>query len=145
MDKSFFENLFSKVQNPARVKVQLYDDKYYMIISSENTNDTMDWYAVNSNVVEDALQKEGMTWCYVFETAPQKSPCIYMFFAKDISIKTLEKDLQEIHESLPEGSNLYFECTSFSSIDIAQYDGSITVLERELINHASDVLRVYEP
>lgn len=145
MDKSFFESLFSKVQNPARVSVKLYDDKYYMIISSENTNDTMDWYAVNSNVVEDALQKEGMTWCYVFETAPQQSPCIYMFFAKDISIKALEKDLQEIQESLPEGSNLYIECAPFLSIDLDQYNGATTVLEHVLINHSSEVFRVYQP
>ena len=145
MDKSFFENLFSKVQNPARVKVQLYDDKYYMIISSENTNDTMDCDAVYSKVVEDALRKNGMNWCYMFETFPQQSPCIYMFFCKDLSMEILKEDLQEIQEELPKGSNIYMDCESYSNIDVAQYDDSITVLEEVLIKHASEVFRVYEP
>ena len=145
MDRSFFETLFSKVLNPARVKVQLYDDKYYMIISSENTNDTMDWFAENSKVIEDALQNEGMKWCYVFETNPQQRPCIYMFFCKGLSMEILKEDLKEIQEELPEGSNLYMEFEPFSNIDVAQYDDSTTVLEQVLINHASEVFRVSEP
>ena len=58
MDRIFLESLMSKVQNPARVCVKFYDHKYYYIESVEQTNDTLGWYAINGNVVEEELEKK---------------------------------------------------------------------------------------
>ena len=145
MDRNFLESLMSKVQNPARVCIKWYDHKYYYIESEERTNDTLGWYHINSKVVEDALEENGYSWCYVFETAPEQSPIIYMFFAKGLTRDALEKEFRDMEESLPEGRNLYFEEEAFSAIDVDQYDNSISVFEQELFRKASEVFRVYEP
>lgn len=144
MDREFLEYLLSKVKNPARVCVKFYDHKYYYIESVERTNDTLGWYTINGNVVEEELEKEGYTWIYVFETAPNQSPIIYMFFGKSLSKEYLEEEFKNIEESLPEGRQIYFEEASFSEIDVDQYDNSITVLEKELYKKAGEVFRVYE-
>ena len=145
MDKLFIESLFSKLKNPARVCVKLFDNRYFVIASADNTNDTMGWFHINSNMVEDAVLKEGATWCYLFETAPKHTPCIYMFVGKGLSKEKLEEELREIRETLPEGRNFYYEDGSFSSIDVDQYDDSASVLEKELTRVAGDVFKVYEP
>jgi len=145
MDRSFLESLMSKVQNPARACVKWYDHKFYYIESAERTNDTLGWYHINSKVVEDALEEKGFSWCYAFETAPEQSPIIYMFFGNGMTQKTLEEEFGDSRESLPEGRSLYFEDAPFSSIDVDQYDNSRTVLEQELFRKASEVFRVYEP
>ena len=145
MDRSFLESLFAKVQNPARVCVKCYDNKYYYVESEERTNDTLDWYHLNSRMVEEELAKDGYAWCYVFETAPGQSPVIYMFFAKGLTKEALAGEFGEIVETLPEGRNLYFEDKPFSAIDVEQYDNSMTEFEQELSAKASEVFRVYEP
>ena len=134
----------SKVKNPARVCVKFYDRKYYYIESVERTNDTLGWYTINSNVVEEELEKEGYSWCYVFETAPEQSPIIYMWFAEGLTKENLEKELDDVKDSLPEGRQIFFEDAPFSTIDVDQYDNSMTVLEQELYKKASEVFRVYE-
>lgn len=134
----------SKVKNPARVCVKFYDRKYYYIESVERTNDTLGWYTINSNVVEEELEKEGYSWCYVFETAPEQSPIIYMWFAEGLTKENLERELDDVKDSLPEGRQIFFEDAPFSSIDVDQYDNSMTVLEQELYRKASEVFRVYE-
>ena len=144
MDRSFLESLMSKVKNPARVCVKFYDCKYYYIESVERTNDTLGWYTINSNVVEEELEKEGYSWCYVFETAPEQSPIIYMWFAKGLTKDDLEREFDDVNESLPEGRQIFFEDGPFSAIDVDQYDNSMTVLEQELFRKASEVCRVYE-
>jgi len=145
MNRSFLELLMSKVQNPARVCIKLYDRKFYFIESAERTNDTLDWYTINGNVVEEELEKEGFSWCYVFETAPKQSPIIYMWFAKGLTKEKLKEEFDYVKDSLPEGRHLFFEDNSFSTIDVDQYDNSITFLEKELYRKASEVFRVYEP
>ena len=55
------------------------------------------------------------------------------------------EELKESMERLPEGTKIYYETASFKSIDIADYDNSISELEKELTRRASDVFRVYEP
>ena len=134
----------SKVKNPARVCVKFYDRKYYYIESVERTNDTLGWYTINSNVVEEELEKEGYSWCYIFETAPEQSPIIYMWFAEGLTKENLEKELDDVKDSLPEGRQIFFEDAPFSTIDVDQYDNSMTVLEQELYKKASEVFRVYE-
>ena len=145
MDRSFLESLFSKVQNPSRVCVKWYDRKYYYVESEERTNDTLGWYHINSKMVEEALEGNGYSWCYVFETAPEQIPIIYMFFAIGLTKEAIVEEFGDMQESLPEGRNLYFEDARFSEIDVDQYDNNMTVLEQELFRRSSEVLRVYEP
>ena len=145
MDRFFLESLFSKVQNPSRVCVKWYDRKYYYVESEKRTNDTLGWYHINSKLVEEALEENGYSWCYVFETAPEQIPIIYMFFAIGLTKEALVEEFGDMQESLPEGRNLYFEDARFSEIDVDQYDNSMTVLEQELFRKSSEVLRVYEP
>ena len=144
MDRNFIESLMAKVQNPAKVCVKFYDHKFYYIESAEGTNDTLDWYAINSSVIEDELEKAGYNWYYVFETAPEQSPVIYMFFGKELSWETLEEVLNDIEKSLPEDREVFIENASFSTIDVDEYDNSISVLEEELYRKASEVFRTYK-
>ena len=51
MDRNFLESLMAKVQNPAKVCVKFYDNQFYYIESAEGTNNTLDWYAINSSVM----------------------------------------------------------------------------------------------
>ena len=145
MDNIFFELLLSKVKVPERVTIRMYDNKYPFVTSVENTNDTWDWFHVNSAVLEKILHEHGLTWCYIFETAPNKIPCIYMFFGQGLSKELMEEVMDEERNALEEGRKFWFEDDSFSSIDVEQYDNSISELERELRNKASDVFVVYEP
>ena len=91
------------------------------------------------------LEKSGLSWCYVIETAPQKSPCIYMFIGKGLTKEYVIDELEEGLANIPENIHLYFEDKPFSSIDIDDYDNSISEFEKELIRKASDVFKVYEP
>lgn len=145
MDKKYFASLFSKLQGPERVVVKFVEDRYAFIASTENTNDTIGWYYINSQIVENSLREKGLSWCYVFETEPEKSPCIYMFIGEGLTKEFIIEELKESMERLPEGTKIYYETASFKSIDIADYDNSISELEKELTRRASDVFRVYEP
>lgn len=145
MDKTFFETLLSNLENPERIKGFVYNSKYVVFQSAENSNDTLGWFHINSTDIEKSLKESGYSWCYLFETAPNQSPNIYMFIGKGLTQETLEEELKDIKKSLPEGRSLYFEEEAFSAIDVDQYDNSMTVLEQELFRKASEVFRVYEP
>ena len=145
MDKTFFKTLLSKVQNPERVAVNFVEDKYVFIASAENLNDIIDWFTINSNIMEENLEESGLSWCYVIETAPKKSPCIYMFIGKGLTKEFVIDELKDEMTNIPEDIHLYFEDNPFSSIVIDDYDNSISELEKELMRKASDVFKVYEP
>ena len=145
MDTAFYELLLSRTKVPERVAIRMYDNKYPFIASLENMNDTWDWFHVNNKALESFLDEHGLSWCYLFETAPQKTPCIYMFFGEGLSKEIMEEAMCEEINALEEGRHFYFEDDSFSSIDVDQYDNSISELEKELTRKASDVFRVYQP
>ena len=147
MEKNFFEFLLSRLIAPEKVVIRVIDSKCAFIDSIDSMNDSYDWFYVNSNLIEEALQKKGLAWCYMFETAPNKFPCIYMFIGEGLSKEyaiNVMNELKEITNTLPDDRNLYYEDVPFSSIDIDKYDNSITEFEQELTRKASDVFRVYE-
>lgn len=146
MDAQSYAKILSGIDiaNPDRIVCKIYDKKYLLIESAEQTNDTIGWYAINSKAIEKCLQANNLLWCYVIETAPKSQPFIYMFIGEDISREYLENEMKEATESIPEGRNYYIEEGSFASIDIDQYDDSKTVLEQEVFRKASEVFRVYE-
>ena len=143
MDKKFFSSLLLKVKSPERVAVNFVEDKYAFIASAENTNDTSDWFCINSNVIEEYLKKNNLSWCYVIEAAPKKSPCIYMFIGEGMTKEYIVEELKDGMRIIPKDIHLYFEENTFSSINIEDYDNSISEFEKILIRKASDVLRVY--
>ena len=147
MDAQSYAKILSGIDiaNPGRIVCKIYDKKYLLIESAEQTNDTIGWYAINSKAIEKCLQANNLLWCYVIETAPKSQPFIYMFIGEDISKEYLENEMKETAESIPEGRQIFFEDGPFSAIDVDQYDNSMTVLEQELFRKASDLLRVYEP
>ena len=147
MDAQSYAKILSGIDiaNPGRIVCKIYDKKYLLIESAEQTNDTIGWYTINSKAIEKCLQANNLLWCYVIETAPKSQPFIYMFIGEDISREYLENEMIEAAESIPEGRNYYIEEGSFDSIDIDQYDDSKTVLEQEVFRKASEVFRVYEP
>lgn len=145
MDKKFFEELLSKAKAPERVAVNFVEDKYVFISSAENTNDTIGWFSINSNIVEESLKKRGISWCYVIETATNRSPCVYMFIGNGLTKEYVKGELEGFMPRIPENIHLYFEDKSFSSIDIDDYNNSMSDFERELIRRASDVFNVLEP
>ena len=147
MDAQSYAKILSGIDiaNPGRIVCKIYDNKYLLIESAEQTNDTIGWYTINSKAIEKCLQANNLLWCYVIETAPKSQPFIYMFIGEDISREYLENEMIEAAESIPEGRNYYIEEGSFDSIDIDQYDDSKTVLEQEVFRKASEVFRVYEP
>ena len=145
MNLSFIESLLDKVVKPDRVEIKLLDRKFLLIQSAENTNDTIGWFHINSQALENEFEANNLSWCYVFETAPKQAPCIYMFAGENLSKEEIKAFLEDGEETLPEGREIYYEDISFSAIDIDQYDNSMTVLEQELFRKASEVFRVYEP
>ena len=145
MNLGFIESLLDKVARPERVEMKLLDRKYLLIQSAENTNDTIGWFTINSEILEAEFEANKLTWCYVFETAPNQAPCIYMFVGDKISKEGIKAFLEDDETAIPDGRELYYEDTSFSEIDVDQYDKSITLLERELFRKASEVFKVYEP
>ena len=145
MNLSFIESLLDKVVKPDRVEIKLLDRKFLLIQSAENTNDTIGWFHINSQALENEFEANNLSWCYVFETAPKQAPCIYMFAGEKLSKEEIKAFLEDGEETLPEGREIYYEDISFSAIDVDQYDNSRTVLEQELFRKASEVFRVYEP
>lgn len=145
MNLSFIESLLDKVVKPDRVEIKLLDRKFLLIQSAENTNDTIGWFHINSQALENEFEANNLSWCYVFETAPKQAPCIYMFAGENLSKEEIKAFLEDGEETLPEGREIYYEDISFSAIDVDQYDNSRTVLEQELFRKASEVFRVYEP
>lgn len=144
MDKSFWIEILSGLSSVDKIAVRSFDDKYYGIYSLENTNDTYDWFHINSQKLEDALQANGFSWCYLIETAPSATPFIYLFTGPGLTKKFVEEEIASLPTDVPEGRNIYFEDCSFSQIDIDKYDNSISALEEELLRKASDVFKVYE-
>lgn len=144
MDKNFWNTILSNLSSPDKVSVRRYEGDYYGIFSSENSNDTYDWFHVNSRQLELNLQDKGFSWCYVIETAPSATPFIYLFTSPNMSKDFIKHELNSYIEEMPKGRHVYFEDCSFSNIDIDKYDNSISALEKELYRKASDVFRVYE-
>lgn len=145
MNLEFVESLLDKVVKPERVEIKLLDRKYLLIQSAENTNDTIGWFTINSHILEEVFIANNLTWCYVFEVAPKQAPCIYMFVGEKLTKEDLKAFLEDGESTIPEGREIHYEDIPFYRIDLDQYDGNITYLEKELFRRASEVIRVYEP
>jgi hypothetical protein len=144
MDKKNFLSLIEKTENPSRVSVGALNEKTYIIMSTENTNDTWGWFHINSEMLEEAFIEMNLSWCYVFETAPKQLPCIYLYVGEGLTKDDVINDNRIAVETLPEGREIFFEKKQFSLIDTDKYNNSMTVLEKELRKVAGNVFEVYE-
>ena len=145
MNLDFIGSLLEKVAKPDRVEIKLLDRKYLLIQSAENTNDTIGWFHINSQTLEDEFEANNLSWCYIFETAPKQAPCIYMLIGEGLSKEEVKAFLEDGGSTPPKGHEIHYKDIPFSAIDVDQYDNSMTVLEQELFRKASEVIRVYEP
>lgn len=145
MEKDTIKTILSKLVNPERVHVLWAAEGLYAVIeSAENTNDTLGWFRHNSNNLEEGLEVAGLSWCYVFETAPNNPPLIYMYIGDDITKDFVMNEISDAIDCLPEGRELHIVDDSFSTLDADQYDNSITEMEKVAVRYASDVFRVEE-
>ena len=90
MDKHFFESVLSKLQAPERVKVLFIENQYVCILSADNTNDTFDWFHINS----DLLEKELSRFWPVFEVYPSSTKKRIIQYKK-LSIFRLKMNLPD--------------------------------------------------
>jgi hypothetical protein len=144
MDKKQLQELLDNTENSNRVIFELLCDGTLRIKSKNNTNDTWGWFHINSEMLEDAFRKMNLSWCYIFETAPQHKPIIYLLAGETMTREYAIKDNRVEVEMLPEGREMFFEAKPFSLIDKDKYDNSLTELEKLLRKSASDVIEVYE-
>ena len=144
MDTKQIYKLIGDTENPERVLFGFFDDGTLYIQSSENTNDTWGWYHINSERLEKGFVEMGLSWCYIFETAPRQKPCIYMLVGELVTKEYAIKESRVAIETLAKDRELYFENKSFSLIDKDKYDKSITELERVIRSASINIIEVYE-
>ncbi len=106
------------------VKVMWVAEKFFRIMSSENSNDTLDWFKTNAKKLEIGLAKAGYMWMYMFETIPHQAPMIYMFFDHDDPSKMVWTELMCALGTLPEDRRMYPVESRFEFIDLSKYDNT---------------------
>lgn len=130
---------------PERVKLLVKED-YDLLMSSENTNNTVDWFKVNASILEDGIKKMNRQWLYIIETCPDRRPFIYMFIFSLGEPKTLSQEIAEIKKTLPTDRQMVMTNTPFEMCEIDKYDNTpVPLLHQLLTEKASDVLEVLEP
>jgi len=103
MNLSFIESLLDKVVKPDRVEIKLLDRKFLLIQSAENTNDTIGWFHINSQALENEFEANNLSWCYVFETAPKQAPCITCLPGKIYPKKKLKHSWRMVRKHFQKG------------------------------------------
>ncbi len=144
MNRDFFASLFTRVQTPDRIAIRFVNDQYAYIESVDKDKDLVDWFCVNSNILEESLNEHNLSWCYLIETVPNERPDVYMLIGHDMTKEFVAEELKDSFNNLPENKQIYIKETPFSSIEIDDYDNSISEFDREFMRKASDVFKVYE-
>ncbi len=67
-----------------------------------------------------------------------------MLIGHDMTKEFVAEELKDSFNNLPENKQIYIKETPFSSIEIDDYDNSISEFDREFMRKASDVFKVYE-
>ena len=144
MNRDFFASLFTRVQTPDRIAIRFVNDQYAYIESVDKEKDLVDWFCVNSNILEESLNEHNLSWCYLIETVHNERPDVYMLIGRDMTKEFVAEELKDSFNNLPENKQIYIKETPFSSIEIDDYDNSISEFDREFMRKASDVFKVYE-
>ena len=143
MDEQEAKELLKTIYGPDMVNIHDYGyQDFYMLMSKENTNDLLGWFNANYKQLETNLEKKEYTWCYVIEydTKRKVSPCIYMFFGKDISQITVREFMHESLENASKELEYTFCEDSFKTIDQTPY---LSYFERMVLAASGDVFNVY--
>ena len=135
-------NVMKKTQNPGRIKVGLCVDRNFCgIFSRKGTNDTSDWYMVNSPMIESEIKKAGLSWYYLFETIKGDYPGVTMIIGENINAQTGRDLMTELLGYIPD--NDHFDDGTYK--DVCDNYREISALERVLTQESSTVIRILEP
>lgn len=142
MTQEQFDIITKGLVNPERVKVAVTPE-YDLLLSAENTNDTMEWFKINSESLESNLRHQKLKWAYAIETCPDNQPFIYMLISPNMSTWKANKLILRAKNTLPEDRSIFASEGPFKAFKIDNFDLTPTTLLDELFTkYASDVLRV---
>jgi len=144
MKEEKYIEILKQLENPSRVEVMLIDG-YDVIMSSKNTNDTIDWFRVNSRKLEDYLIKHNQRFFYVLEKDGDYDACIYLYIGQDLTRIDMERLIEDYQKRCPVGLKYFLENSHFNSIEKSKYERKKTTLEQILLQKSSDVIEVLEP
>ena len=144
MNREHFDKMIEGLINPSRIKVLVIDD-YNVLLSAQNTNDTMTWFKENGNTLEKNLRGLGLRWVYVIETCPNDEPYIYMFIGQNMTKSVADKLTDRARRTLPNDRTMIVSEGYMRYFDIEKYDNTPpTLLEGLLKSKSTDVFKVSE-
>lgn len=144
MNREHFDKMIEGLINPSRIKVLVIDD-YNVLLSAQNTNDTMTWFKENGNTLEKNLRGLGLRWVYVIETCPNDEPYIYMFIGQNMTKSVADKLTDRARRTLPNDRTMIVSEGYMRYIDIDKFDNTpTTLLEGLLKSKSTDVFKVSE-
>ncbi len=139
MDKEIVEEIFAGVKTPSFIKV-LFVDSFAVITSAQNKNEgTGDWFLLNSEYIEKLLTENGISWVYLFETAPSAEPFVYMLMEEGLTKELAIEKTKEMVKSLPQGREAYYFDCPFAELNLEEYDHSSSNAEETLIEKAAQL------
>ena len=143
MTQEQFDKMIEGLVNPSRIKVYV-NEEYDFLMSTENTNDTMEWFKTNAGRLEENLRKMGLKWVYVIETCPNDEPFIYMLISPKMTRNIARELTDRAERTLPEEKKMWVSEGFFRYLDIDDYDNTPTTLTGLLTQYASMVIKVSE-
>lgn len=144
MNIKFFENIFVQLINPTRVQIGLNNTYNFAIIySSQNINDTVDWFEVNSKKLEEYFQRNGYKWWYVIEKFPDEDGFVSLWTGVGLT----KKRVMSFVEKMKNKSNgtFYVENGEFSTIDESKYRRELSAFEQAILNASETGFRILVP
>ena len=144
MKKEFYEKILLQLSNPSRVQV-CFMKGYEVIMSRGNTNDTVDWFYVNSDSLEKFLVDNGMSWCYLLEKAKGLDANIYLFIGEKLCYDDMLSYKEDYFKDNNKCLEFFIELKPFKEISQCKYEHESSAVEEALYNHADNVFIVREP
>lgn len=143
MTQEQFDIITTGLVNPSIIKVAV-NKGYDLLMSAENTNDTMTWFNTNSDKLEENLRKQNLKWAYIIETCPDGEPFIYMLISPTMSTYLARNLTQRVRNTLPDDRTMLVSEGRFKAFNIEQFDYTPTTITDLLAQYADTVLKVSE-
>lgn len=143
MKKEQFDKIIEGLINPSKIKVMVNND-YDVLLSADNTNDTMEWFKTNADKLESNLREQHLEWAYAIETCPTGQPFIYMLISPTMSTNRAKQITQQAKNTLPEGRTMLVSSGIFRTFNIDEFDNTPTTLIDLLTKYADTVIEVTE-
>jgi hypothetical protein len=143
MDQKQFDKMIKGLVNPSRIKVCVNPD-YDVLLSAENSNDTMAWFLENGNKLETNLREMQLKWAYIIETCPNDKPFIYMLISQTMTRFVAETLIDRAKRTKPENREIYVFEGNMRYIEIHKFDDTKATLEELLLDNCCNVIEVSE-